>query len=86
MSYVVAAPEFLASAATDLAKIAGTLDAANPSAAVQTTGIPAAAKDEVSAAIAALFSDHAQVFQAARAGAAAFHRQFVQALTASAGV
>jgi hypothetical protein len=86
MSYVVAAPEFLASAATDLANIAGTLDAANASAAVQTTGILAAAKDEVSAAIAALFSDHAQVFQAASAGAAAFHQQFMQTLTAGAGV
>ena len=86
MSYVVAAPEFLASAATDLANIPGTLDAANASAAVQTTGILAAAKDEVSAAIAALFSDHAQVFQAASAGAAAFHQQFMQTLTAGAGV
>jgi hypothetical protein len=86
MSYVVAAPEFLASAATDLANIAGTLDAANASAAVQTTGILAAARDEVSAAIAALFSDHARVFQAASARAAAFHQQFIQALTAGARV
>jgi PE-PPE domain/PE family len=86
MSHLVAAPEFLASAATDLANIAGTLDAANASAAVQTTGILAAARDEVSAAIAALFSDHARVFQAASAGAAAFHQQFMQALTAGARV
>jgi PE-PPE domain/PE family len=85
MSYLVAAPASLASAATDLANIAGTLEAANASAAVRTTGILAAAKDEVSAAIAALFSDHAQVYQAASAGAAAFHQQFMQALSASAG-
>lgn len=64
MSYLVAVPENLSSAATDLAGIATTLNAANASAAASTTGIAAAAADEVSAAIAALFSDHAQAFQA----------------------
>jgi hypothetical protein len=85
MSYLIAAPEILDSAATDLASIAGTVRAANASAAAQTTGILAAAKDEVSATIAALFSDHAQAFQAVSAKAAAFHQQFTQALTAGAG-
>jgi PE family len=39
----------------------------------------------VSAAIASLFSGHAQAYQALGAQAAAFHEQFVQALTAGAG-
>ena len=85
MSYLIAAPEFLDSAATDLASIGGTVDAANASAAARTTGLLAAAKDEVSAAIAALFSGHGQAYQAASAQAAAFHQQFTQMLTASAG-
>lgn len=62
MSYLVAVPEILSSAATDLAGIAGTLDAAHASAAASTTEILAAAKDEVSAADAALFSGHAQSY------------------------
>lgn len=86
MSYLVAVPEILSSAATDLAGIAGTLDAAHASAAALTTEILAAAKDEVSAAVAALFSGHAQSYQAVSAEAAAFHQQFTRALTAGAGV
>src|ERR1700739_1731009 len=85
MSFVIAAPEFLTAAATDLANIGSTLSAANAAAAVPTTGILAAAEDEVSAAIAALFSAHGQGFQALGAQAAAFHTQFVQALSAGAG-
>jgi PE family len=45
----------------------------------------AAAGDEVSAAIASLFSSHGEAFQALSAQAAAFHAQFVQALNAGAG-
>ena len=85
MSYLIAVPETLSSAATDLAGLAGTLNAAHASAAAQTTGILAAANDEVSTAIAALFSGHAQAYEAVSAQAAAFHQQFIQALTASAG-
>ncbi|OBA70443.1 hypothetical protein A5641_12900 [Mycobacterium sp. 1554424.7] len=85
MSYLVAVPEHLYSAATDLAGIAGTLRAANASAAARTTGILAAGSDEVSAAIAAVFSGHAQAFQAVSAEVQAFQREFMQALTAAAG-
>jgi hypothetical protein len=46
--------------------------------------VAAAAQDEVSTAIAALFGRHAQQFQALSAKAAAFHHQFVQALTGGA--
>lgn len=49
MSYLVAAPEFLASAATDLSNIGSTLNTARSAAAAPTTGILAAAEYEVSA-------------------------------------
>jgi hypothetical protein len=45
----------------------------------------AAGSDEVSAAIASLFSSHGKAFQALSAQAAAFHSRFVQALIAGAG-
>src|ERR1700757_2057006 len=85
MSFVVAGPGGLGTAATDLANIGSTISAASAAAATQTTGVLAAAEDEVSAAIAAVFSAHGQGFQALGAQAAAFHDQFVQALTAGAG-
>jgi hypothetical protein len=46
--------------------------------------VVAAAEDEVSAAIAAVFSAHGQGFQALGAQAAAFHEQFVRTLNAGA--
>lgn len=80
MSFVIAAPEALDSAATDLVVLGSTLGAATAAAAAQTTGIvAAAAHDEVSAAIAALFSAHGQAYQAASAQAAAFHTRFIRA-------
>ncbi len=84
MSFISVVPESVATAATDLARIGSTLSSAHAAAAVPTTGILAAAQDEVSAAIAALFSGHGQGFQALSARAAAFHEQFVQQLTAGA--
>jgi hypothetical protein len=84
MSFVVAVPEMLGTATTDLASLGSTLSAANAAAAAQITRVLAAAEDEVSAAIAAVFSAHGQGFQALGAQAAAFHEQFVQALSAGA--
>ncbi len=55
MSFVLAMPEVLGSAATDLAALGSVLGAADAAAAATTTGIVAAAQDEVSAAIAACF-------------------------------
>ena len=81
MSSVIAAPELITNAATDLANIGSTISEANAAAATQTTGVLAAAEDEVSAAIAGLFSGHGQRFQALSAQAAAFHAQFVQSLS-----
>src|SRR5215469_8899837 len=85
MSFVVAVPEALGTAATDLASLGSTISSANAAAATSTTGVLAAAEDEVSAAIAAVFSAHGQGFQALGAQAAAFHEQFAQALTTGAG-
>jgi hypothetical protein len=73
MSYVIAAPELITTAATDLANVGSMLNAAHAAAATQTTGVLAAADDEVSAAIAAVFSAHGQGFQALSAQAAALH-------------
>ncbi len=85
MSSLVAAPEFLASAATDLSNIGSTLDRSQRGGGDHDDVVLAAAEDEVSAAIAAVFSGHGQGFQALSAQAAAFHDQFVQALSAGAG-
>jgi triacylglycerol lipase len=86
MSFVLAVPDVLGTAATDLASLGSTISSANAAAATRTTGVLAAAGDEVSAAIAALFSGHAQQFQAASAQAAAFHAEFVQALNGAGSV
>ncbi|WP_139825280.1 PE family protein, partial [Mycobacterium conspicuum] len=85
MSHVFTAPDLVATAASDVAGIGSTLRAANCAAASHTTAVIAAADDEVSAAVASLFSRHAQQFQALSAEAAEFHEGFVQALTAGAG-
>ncbi len=85
MSYVIAAPEMMISAATDLATIGSNLSAAHTAAAAWTVAVLPAAADEVSAGIAHLFSAHAQEYQALSGRAAAFQEQFLQHLTASAG-
>jgi hypothetical protein len=54
MSYLVAAPEMLASAATDLAGARVAMSAANAAAAGPTVLVQAAASDEASLAISAL--------------------------------
>ena len=85
MSYVITAPEVLAAAAAEVAGIGSSLNGANAAATARTTAVVAAAEDEVSAAIASLFSGHGQQFQALSARAAAFHAQFVQALDGAGG-
>jgi hypothetical protein len=80
MSYVIADPEMMTSAATDLAAIGSNVDAARMVAATRTTSVIPAAADEVSASIAHLFSQHAANYQAVAAQAAAFSDQFVQHL------
>ncbi|WP_156766728.1 PE family protein, partial [Mycobacterium sp. E2327] len=71
MSFVIAAPEFMSSAASDLANIESALRSAHAAAAGPTSNVLAAAGDEVSAAIASLFGAHGQAYQALSAQAAA---------------
>jgi triacylglycerol lipase len=85
VSYVVALPETMSAAATDVASIGSAVAAANQSVAGATTQVLTAAEDEVSAAIAEFFSLHGQGFQALSAQATAFHQQFVQTLSGAAG-
>jgi hypothetical protein len=84
MSFVIAAPEFLQAAASDLANIGSTINAASAAAAFPTAAVLPAGADEVSANIAALFGAHAQAYQALSAQAAAFHNQFVQLMNGGA--
>jgi PE family protein len=70
VSFVIALPEAVSAAASDLGRIGSTISAANA----------AAGADEVSEAIAALFGSHATAYQALTAEADAFHHQFVQLL------
>ena len=76
MSDMIAAPEFLAAAAKDLAGIGSTIRDAGAAAAAPTSAVVAAGGDEVSAIIAALFGQHARAYQALNAQAASFHSQF----------
>src|ERR1700683_2306754 len=82
MSFVIAAPDVVQGAAQSLAGIRSSLAQATTAAAGPTTGIAAAAQDEVSIAIAGLFGNHAQEFQALSAQAQGFHAQFVTAMNA----
>ena len=81
---LVAAPEALVAAASDLAGIGSSLNAANASASLPTTGLLPAGADGVSTQLATLLSAHGQLYQRLSAQAAAFHEQFVKVMTASA--
>ena len=83
MSFLNVVPELLDAAAADVKSIGSTVDAAHAAAATQTTGIEAAAADEVSAAIAAAFGDYGQEFQALGARASAYGQALVQTLSSS---
>ncbi|POX74309.1 PE family protein, partial [Mycobacterium kansasii] len=82
MSYVIAGPAAIAAATTELAGIGSTISQANVNAAAVTAGVPAAAADQVSAAVAAFFGAQAQGYQGISTQMAAFHDQLVQALSA----
>ncbi|MCV7075105.1 PE family protein, partial [Mycobacterium szulgai] len=84
MSFVVTVPETVSAVANELADIGSAISSANAAAALPTTGVVAAAADEISAAIASIFGVHAQGYQALSSQAAAFHEQFVRALAAGA--
>jgi hypothetical protein len=52
---------------------------------IPTTGLAAAAADQVSTAVAALFAEFGQEYQTRAAQASVFHQEFVQALMSGAG-
>ncbi|WP_459797713.1 PE family protein, partial [Mycobacterium riyadhense] len=85
MSFVSISPELVAAAAGNLAGVGSTISAANAAAAAPTTQVLAAAGDEISAQIAALFGGFGREYQALSAQAMTFQEQFVQSLTAGAG-
>jgi hypothetical protein len=84
MSFVSVAPELLQAAAQQLAGVGSSLAEAAETATGPTTGIAAAAGDEVSVAIAAMFGTAGREFQAMSAQARAFHSEFVSLMNAGA--
>ncbi|GAB3022164.1 PE family protein [Mycobacterium bourgelatii] len=85
MSFVITAPEWIRSAAQDLASIRSALTEASAAAAYSTATITPAAADEVSSAIAALFGNFGREYQRVNTLAQAFHGEFVNVLKSSAG-
>jgi hypothetical protein len=84
MRSLLTQPQVITTAAANVAEIKRAIGAAKSAAATPTTGVVAAAADEVSAATAKLFGGYAQEYQAVLNQAAAFHEEFAAAL-ASAG-
>jgi len=78
-------PDDLVAAARRLMALESDLDAASVVAAPATTGMLAAGADDVSAAIADVFSAHGQAYQAVSAHAAAWQQRFAQLLDVGAG-
>ena len=77
-------PAALTAAAGDLSALGSSLAEANTLAAASTTDVVPAAADEVSAAIAELFSGHGAWWQQLAAQAARFQQEFIQTLAAAA--
>jgi hypothetical protein len=84
MSFVNATPEYVASAASDLAKIGSAITYANSAASGATSAVEAAGADAVSTSISQLFGAHAAAYEAISSQAALFHQQFVQLMSGGA--
>ncbi len=84
MSYVLTAPDSLANAASDLARIGMAVNAANTTAVGSTTSLLAAGADEVSTRVAAFFGEYGLDYEALTARAAQLHERFVSTLSESA--
>jgi PE-PPE domain/PE family len=83
MAYLITQPQILATAAADASAIGSALNQAKAAVAGPTTSLVAAAEDEVSTVAATFFSAYGQEYQALLQRAAAFHDQFVAALSAA---
>ncbi|OBA60219.1 PE family protein [Mycobacterium sp. 1100029.7] len=84
MSFVNVDPEALAGAAVQLGAIGAAMEARNVAAAGPTGSVVPAAADEVSAMIAAQFTQHARMYRFVSAHAAAVHDMMVATLAADA--
>ncbi len=84
MSHLVTQPQLMTAAAEDLVGIQTSIAEASIAVGGRTTGLAAAAAEEVSAAIADVFSVFGEDYQAFARQVEAYHNAFVQTLTASA--
>jgi hypothetical protein len=84
MTSLITQPQLLTTAAADTSQIGSAISAAKTAAASRTTGLVAAAEDEVSALTTTLFNTYGQEYHALLGQATAFHDEFAQ-LLASAG-
>jgi len=82
--FVITAPEYMVSAAADLAGIGSQVTDAAAAAVGPTSSLMPAAADEISAAITSLFNGHALDFQAINSQVAAFQQRFVDLLSGGA--
>ncbi len=76
-------PHIAATVAADVEEIGSAISAANAAAAGRTSGLLAAAADEVSVAVTQLFGAYGREYQAVAAQAAAFRSEFARALAAA---
>jgi hypothetical protein len=84
VSFLAAQPDSLVAAAYDIEALGAAIRNATAASAGPTTKLMKMAADEVSAAVAAVFSEHAELYQALSSQAAAFHEEFVRSLSAAA--
>ena len=77
-------PDIVASAAAEMDNIGSNISSANAKAAAPTASLEAAAADDVSAAVAQTFGQHAQGYQDISAAMERFHSHFVKAMTSTA--
>ncbi|WP_310778570.1 PE family protein [Mycobacterium sp. Z3061] len=86
MSFLLAEPQAMVAAATDIEGIGAALSAASAAAATPTSSLLAAAGDEVSAAIAQLFGTFGREYQDVVRQFEAFHGEFQRTLAAAGSV
>ncbi|AGZ49860.1 PE family protein [Mycobacterium kansasii] len=84
MTYMITQPDTLTAAAASVAEIRSAIGSANAATVASTTGVIAAARDEVSELIASLFRAYGQECQAVMTQAGAFHDAFAQSLATAA--
>jgi PE-PPE domain/PE family len=82
MTSLITQPQLMTTAAADAAQISSAITQAKAAAAGPTTGLVAAAQDEVSTITASLFGSYGQQYQAMLQQATTFHDQFAAALAA----